>query len=70
MYNDQQKLEQIKEVRSKIVKNLEINDELYNQLIKDLGIKNESRQELFLFDAVYNSIDDADFDSAMNKCNL
>ena len=66
---DQQKLERIKEVRSKIVENLEINDRLYNELIEELGLKKESKQELFLFDAVYNSIDDENFHSTINKCN-
>ena len=55
-------LEKIKRVRARVLESQQIQDKLYNELREEFGLKNDELAENFLFDAVFNSLDESDFE--------
>lgn len=65
--NDDQ-IEKIKQVRIKVLENQEINNRLYSELREELGLKKYCRAEDFLFDAIFNSEKEVDFEYYLQEC--
>lgn len=65
--NDEQ-TKKIKQVRTKVLENQEINNRLYSELREELGLQKYSRAEDFLFDAIFNSEKEADFEYYLQEC--
>ena len=66
MTNNQ--IEKIEKTRAKIIENQQINDNLYQELIYELKLKQYSLEEEFLFDAVFNSPEQDDFNYFLQEC--
>jgi hypothetical protein len=66
MTNNQ--IEKIERVRAKIIENQQINDNLYQELIYEFKLKQYSLEEEFLFDAVFNSPKQDDFNYFLQEC--
>lgn len=65
--NDEQ-TKKIKQVRTKVLESQEINNRLYSELREELGLKKYCRAEEFLFDAIFNSEKEADFEYYLQEC--
>jgi len=61
-------LNKIDIIRSKIIENIQLNDKMYAELVKEIGLKEYSLAEEFLFDAVFNSSLDVDYDYNLQEC--
>lgn len=61
-------LDKIEKLREKILKNQQIQDQLYKEIIQEIGLKQYSLAEEFLFDAVFNSPDEKDYKYFLQKC--
>ena len=66
--NDAQ-LKRIKRVREKVIKNQEINDNLYQKLINELELEEYSTTEEYLFDAIFNYSKENDFEHFIQEFN-
>jgi 3-methyladenine DNA glycosylase AlkD len=66
--NDAQ-LKRIKRVREKVIKNQEINDNLYQKLINELELEEYSTTEEYLFDAIFNYSEENDFEHFIQEFN-
>jgi hypothetical protein len=63
-------LEKIERVRARIIESREINEKLYNKLVEELGLKGYSTDEDLLFDAVWNTSTQSDFERIMQNIKL
>ena len=63
-----QQIDKIERERAKILENQQISDNLYEELLNDIGLKKHSLEEEFLFDAVYNSVKEDDFKYFLQEC--
>jgi hypothetical protein len=61
-------LNKIEKLREKIHNNQQIQDQLYREIIQEIGLKQYSLAEEFLFDAVFNSPDEKDYEYFLQKC--
>ena len=61
-------LDKIERIRAKVIENQQNNDKLYKELIQDIGLRQYSLAEEFLFDAVFNSPDEKDYEYFLQKC--
>ena len=61
-------LNKIEKLREKIHNNQQIQDQLYREIIQEIGLKQYSLAEEFLFDAVFNSLDEKDYKYFLQKC--
>jgi hypothetical protein len=65
---NEQQLEKIKRVRARVRESQVINDKLYAELREEIGLKKYSRAEEFLFDTIFNSEKEADFEYFLQEC--
>lgn len=61
-------LDKIEKLRENILNNQQIQDQLYKEIIQEIGLKQYSLAEEFLFDAVFNSPDEKDYKYFLQKC--
>jgi len=67
---DKQILKKIERVRARIIESREINEKLYTKLVEELGLKSYSTDEDLLFDAVWNTSTQSDFERIMQNIKL
>lgn len=65
--NDEQ-TEKIKIARTIVLQYQERSNKVYSELLKELGLKKYCRAEEFLFDAIFNSEKEADFEYYLQEC--
>lgn len=61
-------LNKIDIVRAKVLENIQLNDKMYAELVKEIGLKEYSLAEEFLFDAVFNSSSEDDYEYFLQEC--
>jgi hypothetical protein len=61
-------LDQIEKIRARVIESKQINDKLYQDLIQDIGLRQYSLAEEFLFDAVFNSSNEKDYEYFLQQC--
>ena len=59
---ENRQIEKIKRVRQIVLESQEFQDKLYSDLIQELGLQKHTLDEEFLFDAVFNSEKESDFE--------
>ncbi len=61
-------LDKIERIRARVIESKQLNDKLYKEIIQDIGLRQYSLAEEFLFDAVFNSPDEKDYEYFLQKC--
>jgi hypothetical protein len=61
-------LDKIEKIRAKVIENQQITNKLYQELIREISLRQYSLAEEFLFDAIFNSSDEKDFQYFLQKC--
>ncbi len=61
-------IDKIERLRARIIESQQINNGLYNELLQELGFQHYSRAEQFLFDAIFNSPEEGDFEYFLQQC--
>ena len=60
-------LNKIENLRTNIIESQQTTAKLYKELIQEIGLKEYSLAEEFLFDAIFNSPDEKDFEYFLRK---
>jgi hypothetical protein len=61
-------LDRLEKLRAIVIASRQTNEALYGELIREIGLRQYSLAEEFLFDAVFNSPDEKDYEYFLQKC--
>jgi hypothetical protein len=68
--NKELALQKIQRLRERVIESQEINNMFYDKLVAELGFKPHSTDEEFLFAAIFNSLDQSEFEKALENIKL
>ena len=61
-------LDRLEKLRASVIASRQTNEALYGELIREIGLRQYSLAEEFLFDVVFNSPDEKDYEYFLQKC--
>jgi hypothetical protein len=63
-------LEKIERLRARVLESQDVNNRFYDKLVAELGLKPNSTDEDLLFEAVFNSPSQSDFERIVQNTKL